>query len=566
MSLRSAVAARFKNFPLVGPGLGVADRLARDPGGAFALWRDYLETRRSASFLRSPGVERDAPVLLVLSVDDTSVYKLKLEAMLALAMTLHGWRPVVVLGSRANVLGAAYFRAFGISEFVYLEDVRLSEDDRKACEEGVRHFARQRCSLQGVKEWTFRSSWVGPQLIATLSRRLFEGRPDFDDPAMRAELLALLPYALDRVLRAEKLIERTRPAMALVNEANYISFGPLVDAANARGISVIQMIQPWRDDALVFKRLTRETRREHPASLSRETFEMIEREPWTDNEEQQLAQVFSDRYSGKWFLQARNQRNTVPLEKAEIVAQLGIDPHRKTAVVFSHVLWDGNLFYGDDLFEDYGDWFIQTLKAAAANDKLNWIVKLHPANVWKRTYERVGKEYAEIQLIRKELGQLPPHVTLLPADTRLSTYSLYRATDYGVTVRGTPGMELPCFGVPVLTAGTGRYSGLGFTIDPQSRREYLDRVGRLQDEPPISVEQIRRAKRHAHAVFLRRAWQFNTFESTFDYNAGGRRALDHNLTLQVRSLDEMKRRPDLRRFAEWANGSSVDYLERLDER
>jgi hypothetical protein len=52
---------------------------------------------------------------------------------------------------------------------------------------------------------------------------------------------------------------------------------------------------------------------------------------------------------------------------------------------------------------------------------------------------------------------------LLP-DTKISTLSLYRFADYGVTVRGTPGLEIACFGKPAFTAGTGTYAGLGFHL------------------------------------------------------------------------------------------------------
>jgi len=52
---------------------------------------------------------------------------------------------------------------------------------------------------------------------------------------------------------------------------------------------------------------------------------------------------------------------------------------------------------------------------------------------------------------------------LLP-DTKISTLSLYRFADDGVTVRGTPGLEIACFGKPAFTAGTGTYAGLGFHL------------------------------------------------------------------------------------------------------
>ena len=57
-----------------------------------------------------------------------------------------------------------------------------------------------------------------------------------------------------------------------------------------------------------------------------------------------------------------------------------------------------------------------------------------------------------------------PHSHRAPY-SEISTRSIFGVTDYGITIRGSVGFELPCFGVPVLTAGTGFYSGRGFTID-----------------------------------------------------------------------------------------------------
>ena len=83
----------------------------------------------------------------------------------------------------------------------------------------------------------------------------------------------------------------------------------------------------------------------------------------------------------------RNQPNSEDYAKGEIFKRYSLDQSKKLAVVFSHVLWDANLFYGEDLFKDYGDWFEQTVKAACGNDRVNWLIKMHPANLWKRSRE-----------------------------------------------------------------------------------------------------------------------------------------------------------------------------------
>jgi hypothetical protein len=225
------------------------------------------------------------------------------------------------------------------------------------------------------------------------------------------------------------------------------------------------------------------------------------------------------------------------------------------------VLWDANLFFGEDLFQDYGEWFVETLRAAAANPHLNWIIKLHPANLWKRAREGVTGEFSEVKLIRERLGAVPSHVKLLYPDTEIGTLSLFEFADYGVTVRGTSGMELPCFGKPLLTAGTGRYSGLGFTIDSATAAEYLARLATLHTLPPMTVRQTELARCHAYAAFVLRPWRMQSFKSEFNYLKRGTHPLDHNLRSVARSLAEAEKNGDMARFAAWAASGEVDYLE-----
>ena len=48
---------------------------------------------------------------------------------------------------------------------------------------------------------------------------------------------------------------------------------------------------------------------------------------------------------------------------------------------------DATFFYGKSLFEDYEDWLRQTLQEAVKNKKINWILKIHPANFWRSKIE-----------------------------------------------------------------------------------------------------------------------------------------------------------------------------------
>jgi len=559
-----AILGRLKLLVVDSPSLRASLMLLRK------LWRnwkhirriasDLLETHRASGFLRRAPVVGIGRTLNLYAVDDDSIYGLKLMAFISQALRLRGWQIQVVLRNRSMMLGRAYFRAFGIYRFVYLEDHRLADEERALCRRKAKEFLDGPLGLQDIKAWTFEGCWIGPQIISTLSRIRFEGSVDFAHPEVLRRLQEMLVPALEHVLRARKLIEQHPADLALTIEANYAVFGPLVDVAIGLGCNVIQMVQPWKDDALTFRRMTPVTRREHPSSVSSETLDFQEQQPWTDHEQHALDQMFQDRYGGRWFLQERNQRSTRRYTPDELTQRFRLDPAKPTAVVFSQVLWDANLFYGDDLFEDAGEWFVETVRVACANTALNWLIKLHPANVWKRKYEGITQEYAERALIDKAIGALPAHVTLIAADDDISTLSLFEFIDYGVTIRGTSGMELVCFGKHCVTAGTGRYSGLGFTLDSEHRTQYLERLTRLHLQSPMSPAELQRAKWHAYAAFALRPWPMLSAKADFIYRDQGRDPIDHNLRLSVASLDELSRRGDLAAWGSWAEGDMVDFV------
>ena len=556
-ALREAV----RRSPVAGPIADLATAI-QNPALARRLLADARRTRTEMAFARElPPAKADAPLLLILSMTNAP-YIAKQKAMFGLAMRRRGWRVRVLTSSLYTSARRAY-AAFGIDDLLDFERLvhRRPVSDAIGAEVGRRAAAPM--DFRSVMAWTYRDAWIGPQLLSSASRKRFEGAPDPRDPETRAAILDQLPTTLSFVHAAEDTLAVDRPALILVNEPNYYVLGPFVDVAIKCGIPTIHFIQPSREDGFIFKRLTRETRRIHPNSITRETLARLLAEPWSDRKERELENEFHKRYSGVWKIQARNQPDTVDMTPEEVRAALDLDPSKKTAVLFSHVLWDANLFYGEDLFDNYGHWFAETVAAAAANPRLNWIIKLHPANLWKRQLSGVTSEYGEMALIRERVGELPPHVRVLPPDTKVSTLSLFRSIDAGITVRGSIGYELPCFGVPVVTAGTGRYSGFDFTLDHTSPESYLATLARLETVPRLSADAVRRAKVHAHALFIRRPWILRSFELEFGTDVTD--PFYQNLHPTVGSDAEIARNGDLDAFADWAaDFTSIDYLTPAD--
>ncbi|MBI3709316.1 MAG: hypothetical protein HY246_16810, partial [Proteobacteria bacterium] len=295
--MRNAIA----RLPLVGPALIDLARGLRYPEVERLVRADFVKTQEEIAWLRQAMPEPTAAAkrLLVISLSDM-IYQLKLEGMLAAALKLKGWRPIILTNARTNTRAQRYHRAFGLDEFIYLSDFAPTPGERAAATAEAARLASGELTFQAVKEWSFADSWIGPQILSTVSRTHHEGAPDPARPETRAEIAAMLPQVLTRALVARRVLADVRPDLGLVNEANYALNGPFVDQMTAGGLGVIQFFQPWRDDALSFRRLTKATRRVHPSAIAPERFATLAAQPWTAEKDRIVDQIFADRYSGKW--------------------------------------------------------------------------------------------------------------------------------------------------------------------------------------------------------------------------------------------------------------------------
>jgi hypothetical protein len=521
------------------------------------LERDLFAFRRRYGAILGPAPAPARGTALLASITH-SPFQLKLEGLFAKAFQLRGLDVVAVVPAGAE-LPRRYLGVYGIRRFVTLDDYLTAAMDERARSEAERLAS---VAPAGLKDVDFRGAAVGRQALSTLSRHLHDGAVAIEDEETRALLVDFLALAIRTTLASEALLDDVRPGLVLFNERNYAAEGPLSDLALARELNVIQFVSGFEDDAIVFKRYTAETKGMHPRALSDESWEQVRELDWTAERDRELDAEFAHRYDGTTFLAKWNQGWTKRASGDEIAERVGLDPGKRTAVVFSHVLWDANMFYGRDLFADQEEWFVETVRAACANDRVNWVVKLHPANVWKLRRDRYEGELDELRAIRERVGDLPAHVRVLAPDSDISTWSLFDVTDWGVTIRGSVGFELPCFGVPVLTAGTGFYSGRGFTVDSATAEEYLARLGAIEETPALRPEQVELARKHAYGLFRLRQTRFSTFRAVYQPIERVDQPFEATIELRVGSAAELAAAGDLRSFGEWAVDSpALDYLE-----
>lgn len=539
------------------PPLVRAYQLATTPGPTLRRLSGLRDLRRDYAALAAAPVGGDKGRLLVLGLLDDNLEALKQEAFLVKGLQQRGM-DCHVLGTRMGWAVPAY-RALGVPGHVYLDD--FLDRGRARLVPGLAERLADRavsfdalCALEsddGVK--------VGKYVASTLIRQLHAGCLDLGDPGIMGRVRQAVGDSLLLAEAAKLLLDAVRPDVCLFLERGYSPYGEFFDLALARGLDVVQWCGSQRPDAFVLKRCTPANQDSHPSTLSDKTWELLKSAPLPAAAREAVRRELFDGYAtGAWFSEVGTQFRTSIMEKDAVAHALGLDPEKKTAVLFAHMFWDATLFYGKDVFRDYKEWFVETVKAACRNTALNWLIKVHPANLVKLNRDGYQGELAELAAIREAVGELPPHVHVMPPDTPVSTYSLFSVMDYCLTVRGTVGIEAAVFGVPVLTCGTGRYDRLGFTVDASGREEYLERLGRLQELPRPSEAQTELAWKYAFGVFVLRLFHFSNLRILHARDA----AASIRAELLPRTPQDLEGAPDLRAFANWVlRGGDEDYLD-----
>lgn len=525
---------------------------------------DLELTRRAVGNWAAQGAELADPdrLFAILSFTNLPLHA-KFHCIVAKAMQLRGYTPVIFTYSGCR-LGHEYFRLFGLDRLVIWDQlVQEAVPNAAEVDTTIAALLPEQPEIEQVLRCQLRGVEVGKHALSVTARRRIEGRLDLHHPETLTLFRSLFRDAVQGVLAAERFLEKYPVRKMLVRDAGYIPNGAIYEAALARGLDCVVYEQGQRRGTWIFKRYTPETRGTHYFSLAKGTWQQVKAQPWTSEHDARLEQVFAGRYQPNSTDDTRRlmtgKRSKSP---DEVRAQLELDSTKKTAVIFSHIAWDAAFFFGSCLFDDFEHWLFETVKFAAAEcPQLNWIVKLHPFNVFK--LQREGKtEESEMRLLRT-LMPLPEHVKIMRADTDISTQSLFPLVDYVLTVNGTVGMEFPCYGVPSVLAGTGRYNGYGFTIEPPTREAYFETLKRLHTVPRLDDATRRLARQHFYTLTARRQTSLEDIAPMELKRANEAQSDIHdNISIAARSLAEFHAAPSMQRVGDWlAASADLDILE-----
>jgi hypothetical protein len=166
----------------------------------------------------------------------------------------------------------------------------------------------------------------------------------------------------------------------------------------------------------------------------------------------------------------------------ELIKLLKLDNRKKNAVIMCHAFSDFP-HIDKGLYCDYYVWLNELLELIRDNKKVNWLIKPHPTSYF---YDEEGEVEKIIE--HKKIC----NVKIIPKN--FSTESIKNIADVLLSVRGTAGLEFGTFGIPIINAGKGSYSGYNICYEPINIDEYQELLKKIETIPKLNDEQIDKMK------------------------------------------------------------------------
>lgn len=442
------------------------------------------------------------------------------------------------------------YKKFGVNEFVYLDPYVFVSKKPKNISVDI-------SNIKNVKKFNYRNIPVGKLALSTTMRLLKKSR--FNNLEMK--------ILSEKILNSVKvvdiyylLINKIKPEICIFLDRGYTPEAELFEVAIQNKIECVEIHLSHRSEYLTFKRYNKKNRFMHFNSLSKKTWKNIETKKISKVQENEFLKELNFCYnSGRWYEEVGTQYDKVFVSKEQFYNSLQLDKNLKTAVLFSHIFWDGTFFYGKDLFTDYEDWFKETIKIMIKNKNMNWLIKVHPANKVKDARDNMSN-YSEFNAIKDIINKLPKNIKLIDFDHKVSTLSYFNIIDYCLTVRGTVGIEAACFGIPVITAGSGRYDNLGFTKDHKNKKDYLNTILNLHKVKVNKEKTKQLALKFAYYLYIIRTFSTDHLHFYFDKNDKNDnnsmfcniKNSNHNELFDVDGINKLK---------DWILSKEEDYLE-----
>lgn len=339
---------------------------------------------------------------------------------------------------------------------------------------------------------------LGEEVFASVLRATFKGTVA-DTPLNRLMVNRYLLSGIIMCRMAERAFQELAPDRIAMPHGVYLNHGVANKVANKLKIPVI--VYPG------FGGIRKNTIMLSPGetyhrSLTYEDNTIWDKVSITDEQRQKtLAYALSKQSGGVDVVNYHPK----PIEDRDYIYKaLNIDGSRAVITLFTNVIWDAQIYYDGNAFENILEWMFSSIEELGKNDKVWAVIRIHPAEV----KGGLPTNQPFLQEIKRRFPVLPDNFRIIPPEDDISSYTLAELSR-AVIIYGTKlGLELAVRGIPVVVCGECFSRNKGYSIDITSKQQYFSLLKNIHTMERLDKSTIERALKYAYYLYFRRMIPF----------------------------------------------------------
>lgn len=355
--------------------------------------------------------------------------------------------------------------------------------------------------LAEIRDFELDGIDIGMQAYAGCLR--FFAKSDInDEPHAEYVLREYLYSAILTYFALSNLFSKTQYDVCVLNHGIYVPQGIVVKVCEKFNIRVVTWNPGYRNGCFLFS---------HKASYHYTMLEEPKAEweniQWNKVKQTKILEYLRSRSTGEQdWIKWHSKPN---LEFAGEAIGAEFDTTKHTAVAYTNVLWDAQLHFHQNAFENMLDWLHETVAWYSRNPDKQLIIRIHPAEITGtlRSRQRVRDE------LQAKFPEMSKNIFIIDPENNLSSYKLASLSDVAIIYGTKIGVELAAIGMPVIVAGEAWIRNKGFTTDIKNRSEYEEVLNRITLLKKLKNEKLVLAQKYAYYFFFARMIQVNFMSS-----------------------------------------------------
>tara|TARA_A100001388_G_scaffold231955_1_gene184415 strand:- start:181 stop:1836 length:1656 start_codon:yes stop_codon:yes gene_type:complete len=379
-----------------------------------------------------------------------------------------------------NIFEGAVDNKLYYSDFITPDEYKLAERLAK------------KIPYDDIKSYKYDDLSIGEHAYAGALR--YYARGDLNEESFGEQILRrYLRSALLTAFCLNRILEDNTYDVVCFHHGIYVPQGIITQVCQKKNIRLVTWNPAYKSKTFIFSHYDSY----HHTMIS----EDVER--WKDikldaSQENAIKEYLRSRRHGTndwiWF-------HDTPEENAEkIKDELGCSFDKPSIGLFTNVMWDAQLHYESNAFDNMLDWVFSSIDYFSERSDLELFIRIHPAEI----RGAIPSRQPLLTEIKRKYKTLPNNIFLISPESQISTYALMDKCNAVAIYNTKTGIEVASEGIPTIVAGEAWIRGKGFAIDVNSKEEYFKILSELPFKSKMSKEKQIQALKYAYHFFMRR--------------------------------------------------------------